>query len=89
MEYYIMNNSNQPFKMSNDHSGFKSYASYENALKAFYKTFGNENLPGKFMIVQLNEYNSTNPKTFGRFAPLCIGVEWADIGAHFHCHVVA
>lgn len=89
MEYYIMNNSNQAFKMSNEHSGFKSYASYENALKAFYKTFGDDDLPGHFMIVQLNEYNSTNPKLFGRFAPLCIGVKWVEVGAHFYCHVVA
>ena len=84
-----MSNANSPLKLSNDHSGFKSYASYENALKAFYKTFGNEDLPGQFMIVELNEYNSTNPKLFGRFAPLCIGVKWVEVGAHFYCHVVS
>ncbi len=80
---------NSPFKLRTDHSTLKSYATYENALKAFNKIFGNIEAPGKFMIIRLDEFNSTNEKYFGRFIPVCIGINWMDVGAHWSCHVVS
>ena len=52
----------------------KTYATRDNAIKAFTKVFG-----GK---VGFNWFVAVN--TDGRFYPLCIGQRALDAGTHFH-----
>ena len=52
----------------------KTYATRENAIKAFVKAFGED--------VSFNWFIAVN--TDGRFYPLCIGQRALDAGTHFH-----
>lgn len=56
----------------------KTYASAENAAKAFEAKFGNTDV--RYIVLQ---------HTDGRFYPVAIGMNALQFGVHFHFHVVA
>ena len=56
----------------------KTYATRENAIKAFEKKFGN-NDSIRYIIIQ---------HTDGRFYPAALGQDAMKFGAHFHFHVI-
>lgn len=75
------------YKFQTSNSGIKVYSTYENAEKAFSKLFGDIDL--KWMVIQLSEKNSTNPKHYGKFIPVAIGINWVnETNVHFHFNVV-
>jgi hypothetical protein len=53
--------------------GVKSYASRENAVKAFQKKYGDADV--RFLVIQNLE---------GRFLPVAIGQEAVQLGVHFN-----
>lgn len=62
----------------------KTYATAENAARAFEKVFGNTDI--RYMILRTDPIGENNP---GRYYPVAIGMEAINHGVHFHFHVVA
>lgn len=84
-EYIAM--ATNAYKFTTDSSTIKTYSTYENAEKAFSKMYGNVDL--KWIVVMLTEKNSTNPKHYGRFIPVAIGIKWAEeTNVHFNFNVI-
>lgn len=68
----------------------KTYASVKTCTKAIEELaplIGDKVI--RFMIVKLEEHNCENPKYFGRFIPVAIGIDAID--CHLHqtgCYIV-
>lgn len=65
----------------------KTYATANNAEKAFLSVFANNELV--YIIVKLDEHNCTSPKYFGRFIPVALGHDAIKLYAHFQFYVMA
>ena len=64
----------------------KTYATFENANKAFLHLYGDKDIC--YCVVKLDESNSENPKHFGRFIPVAIGYAGLKHGVHFDFYIV-
>lgn len=67
-------------------SATKTYASADNAEKAFNKIYGNYEV--RFMIIQLAPHNCEDSKLHGRFIPVAIGQEAMELGVHWNFHII-
>lgn len=67
-------------------SGIKTYATAENAEKAFLAKFGNTDVA--YIIVKLEPHNCDNAKVHGRYVPAALGQKAIEEAVHFSFHVV-
>lgn len=65
----------------------KTFATYENAERAFLRLYSDADI--SFMVIKLDNNNCNNPKHYGRYIPVAIGIKAAELGIHFDFHVVA
>lgn len=73
-------------RMINISSGIKTYATAENAEKAYLKKFGDCDVA--YIIVKLDEHNSESEKYYGRYVPVALGMKAIEENIHFHFHVI-
>ena len=62
----------------------KTYATPENAAKAFENKFGDSDI--RYIIMRTEPIGEHNP---GRYFPVALGMEAIQQGVHFHFHVIA
>ena len=70
-------------------SATKSFATAENAEKAFQKLYAEYDL--RFIVVKLDEnnYEEIHPKHMGRYIPVCIDSQKGiECGVHWNFHVI-
>lgn len=62
----------------------KTYATAENAARAFESKFGDTDL--RYIIMRTEPIGEHNP---GRYYPVALGMKAIEHGVHFHFHVLA